>query len=130
MAKVVVIGLDPEVIDFSQPMLRDAGLNADKIRAGLKGDQEKIRQLGHEADFLLVDDGATAERVVRERLSADPPDIIVIGAGIRALPAYFLLFEKLINAVHLGAPQAKIAFNTNPADTADAVQRWVGEGVA
>ena len=126
MAKVLVIGLDPEVIDFSQPVLRDAGLNADKILAGLRGDQQKIRELGHEAAVLLVDDGATAERVVRDALAADPPDIIVIGAGVRTLPAYFLLFEKLINAVHQAAPQAKIAFNTNPADTADAVERWVG----
>jgi len=35
-----------------------------------------------------------------------------------------LLFEKLINLVHEHAPGAKICFNTTPADTAEAVQRW------
>jgi hypothetical protein len=31
------------------------------------------------------------------------------------------LFEKVINLVHALAPKAKIAFNTNPADTAVAI---------
>jgi hypothetical protein len=33
----------------------------------------------------------------------------------------FLLFERLINVVHEAAPGARIAFNTSPADTAEAV---------
>ena len=35
------------------------------------------------------------------------------------------LFEKLPNIVHAEAPSAKICFNTTPADSAEAVQRWV-----
>ena len=45
--------------------------------------------------------------------------------GIRVPPPQFSLFEKLINVIHKGAPQAKLCFNTNPGDTADAVLRWV-----
>jgi precorrin-6B methylase 2 len=52
-------------------------------------------------------------------------DCVLIGAGIRTIPPLFLLFEKLVNVVHEGAPQAKICFNTVPADTAVSVQRWV-----
>ena len=33
-------------------------------------------------------------------------------------------FERLVNAVHESAPRAKICFNTNPGDTAEAIQRW------
>src|SRR6478609_5322155 len=52
-------------------------------------------------------------------------DFIMIGAGLRIVPPYFLLFEKLINVVHRHAPAAtKVCFNTNPSDTADAVLRW------
>ena len=123
MAKVLVIGLDPALIDFSQPPLKDSGVNADTIRNGLAADRERIAGMGHDAAVLLVDDGATAEQVVRERL-ADRPDVVVIGAGIRTLPVYFALFEKLINTIHAEAPQARIAFNTSPKDTAEAVQRW------
>jgi hypothetical protein len=35
------------------------------------------------------------------------------------------LFERLLNLVHARAPGAKICFNSNPGDTAEAVQRWV-----
>jgi hypothetical protein len=50
----------------------------------------------------------------------------MIGAGLRIVPPYFLLFEKLINVIHRHAlASTKLCFNTNPADTADAVQRWV-----
>jgi hypothetical protein len=36
-----------------------------------------------------------------------------------------LLFEKIVNLVLVHAPQARICFNTNPADTAEAVRRWI-----
>jgi len=36
-----------------------------------------------------------------------------------------LLFEKIINTIHAHAPSAKICFNTNPGDTAEAVNRWI-----
>jgi hypothetical protein len=124
MAKVLVIGLDPELIDFSQPPLKDSGVNADTIRRGLDADRDRLRGLGHDATVLLVDEGETAEQVSREWLSAASPEVVVVGAGIRTLPRYFELFETLINTVHSAAPQARIAFNTSPADTAEAVQRW------
>ena len=36
-----------------------------------------------------------------------------------------LLFETVVNAVHKAAPNAAIAFNTRPEDTADAAARWL-----
>jgi hypothetical protein len=122
---VLVIGLDPDFIDFSAPPLVAAGVTAQTIRGGLEGDGEKLNGLGYRAEILWVDDGPTAERVLRERLGGTRYDAVVIGAGLRTLPAYHLLFEKLVNAVHEAAPQARIAFNSSPADTAEAVQRWV-----
>ena len=53
-------------------------------------------------------------------------DCIMIGAGLRIVPPYFLLFEKLIKVIRRHAlASTKLCFNTNPMDTADAVQRWV-----
>jgi hypothetical protein len=50
----------------------------------------------------------------------------MIGAGLRIVPPYFLLFEKLINVIHQRAPAStKLCFNTSPTDTAEAVRRWV-----
>jgi len=68
----------------------------------------------------LIDLGATAEGVVLKALAENTFDVILIGAGIRALPQHTLLFERIINAVHQHAPSAKLCFNTNPNDTVDA----------
>ena len=123
--KVLVIGLDPDFVDFSAPQIAASGITADKIRAGLEGDGERLNGLGYQTDILWIDDGDTAERVLRDRLGRSRYDAVLIGAGLRTLPPYALLFEALVNAVHEAAPQARFAFNTNPADTAEAVQRVV-----
>jgi hypothetical protein len=52
----------------------------------------------------------------------------VIGAGLRASQERLLLFEKIINLVHMLAPQSRIAFNSAPSDTAEAAQRWIKRG--
>lgn len=62
--------------------------------------------------------------MVAQRLEGLPFDCVLIGAGLRA-PAQLLLFEKLLNLVHVRAPNAKICFNSTPADSAEAVQRWI-----
>ena len=53
-------------------------------------------------------------------------DCVVIGGGLRLPPKSLPFFEKVVNTVHRGAPQAAIAFNTRPEDTADAAARWIG----
>jgi len=119
--QVLVIGLEPTLVDFS--LIPD--MSAEKVSTGLEADQATLNALGYEAQLCLTDLGSTAEAVVARKLSEHTFDCIVIGAGIRTLPAYFLLFEKLINVVHQGAPGARLCFNTKPSDTAEAVQRWV-----
>jgi hypothetical protein len=49
----------------------------------------------------------------------------VIGAGLREPAERLLLFEKVVNLVLIHAPHARICFNTTPADTVEAVQRWI-----
>jgi hypothetical protein len=119
--QVLVIGLEPELVDFSA--IPD--MNAGRVRAGLEADQAKLAALGYEAELCLTDLGSTAEAMVAQKLSEKSFDCVVIGAGIRTIPAYFLLFEKLVNVVHQRAPAARLCFNTKPSDTAEAVQRWV-----
>ncbi len=121
MAKsVLAVGLDPLHADFSQlPNLTPA-----LIRAFIDAQLERLRALGYEVDSCLVDLGDTAEAVVTQHIESRRFDCIMIGAGLRAAPQ-LLLFEKLINLIHEHAPGAKICFNTTPADTAEAVQRWV-----
>jgi hypothetical protein len=121
---VLVIGLDPTLIDFSQPGYAP-GMDATKVFAGLKSSEEELTGLGYSVEMCLTDFGETAEAVVQGRLERRRFDCVLIGAGVRANPSNLLLFEKLINVVHEHAPQAKICFNTLPSDTAAAVQRWL-----
>ena len=124
--RVLFVGLEPTVIDFSGPEFADKpGLDAAKIQAGIDADVARLRGLGYDAEFCPVDHGETADMAVRMRLAARRFDCVVIGAGIRLFASQTALLETLVNAVHAeGAPQAKFAFNTTPADTAEAVQRW------
>ena len=119
--RVLLIGIDPTLVDFSP----SSGRNAEQVRAAGTAAQERLSALGYEVHQCLVDLGATAEAMVLSMLSQDTFDCILIGAGIRALPQHTLLFETIINAVRQNAPTAKLCFNTNPADTVEAVQRWV-----
>ncbi len=119
--RVLVIGLDPNLVDFSHI----SDLNAEKVMAALEADQAELKGLGYDAQQCMTDLGKTAESVVVRKLSESTFDCILIGAGLRTIPTHFLLFEKLINMVHLNAPKAKICFNTKPSDTAAAVRRWV-----
>ena len=118
---VLVIGFDPTLLDYTT--IPD--LDAAKVMAGLKADETRLRNLGYDVELCLHDLGETAETVVRDRLRQKQFDCIVIGAGVRTIPKYFILFEKLINVVHEHAPRAKLCFNTKPSDTAEAVQRWI-----
>ncbi len=123
---VLIIGLRPELIDFSSPdFAHFPGLTSAKVQAGLDADQARLNALGYDAQLCLTDFGETAAAVVQERLQSQPFACVLIGAGVRTVPSNFLLFEKLLNIVHEFAPQAKICFNTKPDDTAVAVQRWV-----
>lgn len=122
--RVLVIGLDPTLIDFSQPGYAP-GMDAMKVLAGLKASEDELTRLGYSVQMCLTDFGETAEAVVQSALKQTQFDCILIGAGVRTNPSNFILFEKLINVIHEHAPQAKLCFNTLPSDTAEAVKRWI-----
>ena len=122
---VLVIGLEPTLIDFSSPDYAATGMDAAKVMAGLKAAEESLNQLGYDVQLCLTDFGETAEATVRDQLEKKSYDCILIGAGVRAVAGNLLLFEKLINVVHAYAPHAKLCFNTKPTDTVEAVQRWL-----
>ena len=120
----LVIGLDPALIDFSQPGYAP-GMDATKVRAGLKSSEDELTRLGYSVQICSTDFGETAEAVVQNQLKQKRWDCVMVGAGVRTNPSNFMLFEKLINVVHEHAPQAKLCFNQLPSDTAEAVKRWL-----
>jgi hypothetical protein len=118
---VLAIGIDPSLVDFSA----FPGLTPALVGQFIDAQIAKLDALGYDVESCLIDLGDTAEAVAKAALAAKPLDCVVIGAGLREPPERLLLFEKIVNLVRVHAPHAAICFNTTPADTAEAVQRWV-----
>ena len=123
---VLIIGLDPNLIDFKSPEYSAfPDLTPEKVIKGLHADRDYLTTLGYEVEIALTDFGDSAEATVTTALAKRKYACVLVGAGVRTVPKHFLLFERLINLIHASAPGAKICFNTNPEDTAAAVQRWL-----
>jgi hypothetical protein len=103
------------------------GLTKEKIMAMLKEQNDTLRENGVTSTMILIDYTQPLEsnaKKVTELLTTDDGfAVVAIGAGVRTYPEHCLLFETLINLVHEHAPEARIAFNTGPGDTAEAVLR-------
>ena len=100
-------------------------MDAKKIQAGIELCMKQMSDRGWQADTCLVQPDATAGPVLQQHLSAAKYDCVVVGAGVRLPPKNLLLFEAIVNAVHKAAPNASIAFNTVPQDSAEAAARWL-----
>ncbi len=121
---VLVVGLDPLLIDFSDPGY-PPGMTAEKVFAGVRASEAELTSLGYNVRTCYTDFGETAGEVLKTQLDEQPWDCVMIGAGVRTNPSNFMLFEKMVNIVHEHAPQAKMCFNQLPADVSAAVKRWV-----
>lgn len=121
--KVLFVGQQPETVDFSDPAL-PPGFNAEKIHAGIAVGMQQMADRGWHADLCLVRPDESATVALERQLASATYDCVVIGGGIRIPPKSLLLFERLLNSIHKSAPEASIAFNTVPQDTADAASRW------
>jgi trans-aconitate methyltransferase len=121
---VLIIGQDPALIDFSAPGA-PPNMDANKVMRGLNGSRDRLEHAGHEVRILLTKDTETVEAQASEALRNHHYDVVVIGAGLRTLPPLAELFERLMNVLHAQAPQAKLAFNSQPDDSDKAALRWL-----
>jgi hypothetical protein len=124
MTRVLFVGQQPETVDFSDPAI-PPGFNAEKIHAGIAIAMTKTAERGWQADLCLIPPDKTASLVLEKQLATTTYDCVVIGAGIRLPPKSLSLLETVVNTVRKAAPNASIAFNTRPEDTAEAAARWL-----
>ena len=127
MTRVLLLGYDPETVDFSDPAL-PPGMTVEKVRAGIAVALKQFAERGWEVDVGFIRPDETAGSTVVSQLASKTYDCVVIGAGVRLPPRRLGIFEAVINAVHKAAPSAAIAFNTRPEDSADAAARWLRVG--
>jgi len=127
MKRILLLGLDPETVDYSDTALPPS-MNAEKVRAGIAVALKGFTDRGWESDVGYILPDETAGPTVERQLRSTNYDCVVVGAGVRLPPRNLALFEVVINAVRKAAPGAAIAFNTRPDDSADAAARWVAPG--
>lgn len=127
MKRILLLGLDPETVDYSDPAL-PPGMTAEKVRAGIAVALKQFADRGWESDVGYIRPDETAGPTVERQLLSTNYDCVVVGGGVRLPPRNLALFEVVINAIRKAAPGAAIAFNTRPDDSADAAARWVAAG--
>jgi len=118
---VLIIGMDPKYVD----PVEIPGFTPEIVDAYIRQQIGRVGEMGFEVVECLMSPDDAGENMVEAALAAKDFDCVLIGAGLREPAPLLLVFEKVLNAVHAHAPHAKICFNTSPADTAEAVQRWV-----
>jgi hypothetical protein len=123
---VLIIGEDPELVDFSAPGV-PPNMSAKTVMEGVGAATDRLTGLGHEVAVLLTKDVETVDALVSDALKERPYDVIVIGAGLRTLPPMLEQFERLINVLREKAPRAKVAFNSRPEDSDKAALRWLAK---
>jgi hypothetical protein len=124
MARILLLGLDPETVDFSDPAL-PPGMTVERVHAGIAVAVNQFTARGWESDVCSIRPDESAGPSVERQLRSANYDCVVIGGGVRLPPRHLALFEVVINTIRKIAPGAAIAFNTRPDDSADAAARWV-----
>jgi hypothetical protein len=122
MTRILFVGQKPETVDFSDPAL-PPGMDAAKINAGIAIAVAGIAARGWQGDTCMMTPDEAGRTQLEAALRGAAYDCVVIGAGLRLPPKALVLFETVLNIVHKAAPNAAIAFNTRPEDTADAASR-------
>jgi hypothetical protein len=115
MSTVLLVGFDPDGIP---------GVDGNTIRAMIDQQRAEFARLGIDAQMAVITaslDEATLVAALTER----PWDVVLIGGGVRKTDDLVEVFEQVVNLIRRHAPQAPIAFNTNPGDSVQAVQRWL-----
>ncbi len=127
MTRVLLLGLEPETVDYSDPTL-PLGMSAEKVHAGIAVAMRQFAERGWEADVGMIRPDETAGPAVERQVASKSYDCVVVGGGVRLPPRNLQLFEVVINAIRKAAPGTAIAFNTRPDDSADAAARWLAAG--
>lgn len=122
MARVLLVGLDPEAVDFSDPDL-PPGTTADRIAGGIATALAAMQTRGWHAEFCSLHQDDTAATTLATSL-AKGWDCVVVGGGIRIPRRNLVFFEQVVNAIARGAPGVPIAFNTSPENSVEAAERW------
>lgn len=111
---MLIVGFDPAAVP---------NVDTEQVTTALRLGQDKFEGTNLVPHQCLVSLDETAYAQVADALRERPYDCVVIGGGIRKPEAFLEFFEAVVNMVRRHAPQAVLAFNSDPTDSYDAAAR-------
>ncbi|WP_327721637.1 hypothetical protein OG381_44235 [Streptomyces sp. NBC_00490] len=78
---------------------------------------------GEEGYVSLDPDEAEAE--LRRLFDGDAFGVALIGGGIKNVPEYTVLFERIVNVLIDLQPNIRLSFSSHPTNVPEALQRWL-----
>jgi hypothetical protein len=85
MTRILLLGLDPETVDFSDPAL-PPGMTVEKVRAGIEVALKQFSDRGWDSDAGFIRPDETAGPTVERLLHSANYDCVVMGGGVRLPP--------------------------------------------
>jgi hypothetical protein len=101
MARVLLVGYDPETVDYSNPAY-PPGMTAEIISAGIALTLTQMTDRGWESDVCYIRPDKAAGQTVERHLASANYACVVIGAGVR-LPPQGLRHSRLLSTRSIGA---------------------------
>lgn len=126
MARVLLVGIDPDAVDYADPAL-PPGLDAEAIRRGIALVLDGLRAAGHDAQHLYIPVNPAGLGDLASRLASNPVDCVVVGGGVRLPPRNLSLFEAVLNVLVSAPSRPRIALVARPDDAVLAVARVLGQ---
>jgi hypothetical protein len=121
--RVLSIGLHPRSLDYST---MPDGLDEAALTARIEHGNQALREAGFDVVHCQIGTSPdTAEELIRDTLDGGSFGLAMIGGGVRMVPEYTELFERIVNVVHEASPGIRMCFNTAPDNTVDALRRWI-----
>lgn len=123
MTRVLLIGIEPDQVDFTDPAL-PPGLTADAIRNGVALSVERLQASGRQVRQAYLPAAPDAAVEALDALLADGTvEVVVIGGGVHIPLRNRPLFEAVLNAIGRQTPTPAIALIPRPQDAAEGVDR-------
>jgi len=97
------------------------------VAEAIEAELTKFAEHGVSAETCLIGlDGSDDVRaVVADPLRAHPWECVTVGGGMRDSDDQVVLLEQVVNLGRRYAPDASMAFNSNPATTYEAAASWI-----
>jgi hypothetical protein len=105
MKRILLLGLDPETVDYSDPAL-PPGMTADKVRAGIAVALKQFTDRGWESDVGYICPDETAGPTVERQLRSTNYDCVVVEVACACRPAT-LHYSKSSSTLFVRLPQVR-----------------------